>query len=476
MMSKKPLLMQALALVVLMAGCPLSGSAQCIRQDETPVFRTTDNGVYNLYDENAPKFITPVPKGYKAVGISHYGRHGSRYYTGTRFKMAQLEETLVRAENEGILSERGKQILHSYQAILPAISHREGELTQLGRRQHEGIAERMYRQYPGLFTREATVTAWCTLVPRCMESMAAFCEQLARLAPKTPIEEEASARYLGQVSATQEYFLWYNVSSKKPIAALRAPSYNSIDPTSLRDALFTRPILPEKEMRDFTAGLWYIYMSIPGSDIRDTPQACAFRYAVDGKACEAGPGMAPIISDSLWDQLQYAELYTHLSEACGPVLHHSTLNIFMVEAILKLADEDLQGGKPFARLRFGHDTIIMAILKDMGIRGWRKWEACDTLSQEQARKKTEAEWNTSRVPMASNLQMIFYRPKDARSQAPVLFKLMLNESELELPIEAVSGRIYDWETFKAYMAPRIEKGKAEALPYLKYPYPIYTQY
>ena len=95
----------------------------------------------------------------------------------------------------------------------------------------------------------------------------------------------------------------------------------------------------------------------------------------------------------------------------------------------------------------------------MDIRGWRD------LGSDEANLR---EWSLSRIPMASNLQIVFYRKKGA----PILFKMMLNESELELPIGSVTGRIYDWETFKAYMAPRIEKGKTEALPYLKYPYPI----
>ena len=40
------------------------------------------SGLDCLYDLS-PKVSTPVPKGYEAVYISHYGRHGSRYaYTG----------------------------------------------------------------------------------------------------------------------------------------------------------------------------------------------------------------------------------------------------------------------------------------------------------------------------------------------------------------------------------------------------------
>ena len=53
--------------------------------------------------------------------------------------------------------------------------------------------------------------------------------------------------------------------------------------------------------------------------------------------------------------------------------------------------------------------------------------------------------------------------------------MLLNESELELPIPAVCGRTYDWAAFMAYMQPRIREGIARAHSILEYPYPIPRQ-
>ena len=45
------------------------------------------SGLDNVYDMT-PKALTPAPKGYEAVYIGHYGRHGSRYaYTDKTYTL-----------------------------------------------------------------------------------------------------------------------------------------------------------------------------------------------------------------------------------------------------------------------------------------------------------------------------------------------------------------------------------------------------
>ena len=479
--------MRWLVLPVLLFVGTGSLSAQSVRQDEQEVLRKTDGGVYNVYDADAPKVITPVPDGYTVTGISHYGRHGSRYCTDSyRETASHLEEM----HQQGILSERGEQVYESFKALVPSLAGREGELVQLGRRQHQGIAARMYRNHPALFTTDANLSARSTLVPRCIESMGAFCEQLARLCPEVEIPQEASMYYLGEVSAMQEYVYFYDVDYKKQSKQLKKEWEKKILHTdSFREMLCGDKKEDANHMRDLARQLRNIYLSLPYVDDCDARAVEAFRYAIDGvSGTETGmrPVQVPLFDDETWRQLGDVTKSRHLVEAYYPTLHHSVMNIFMIDRIMRMVDEDLAAGKPFVRLRFGHDTILMATLKDFGVRGWRVWEACDTLTQEQAMWKTLGELSMSRIPMAANLQMVFYRrDKDSRQFASVfassqnapevLFKMLLNESELELPIPAVCGRIYDWSVFKAYMAPRIEKGKSRAQPFLKYPYPIPRQ-
>ncbi len=60
-----------------------------------------------------------------------------------------------------------------------------GDLSQLGVREHRGIAERMLRSFP---------YSHSTVVPRCIISMAANNERLKELNPEIEITREATAK------------------------------------------------------------------------------------------------------------------------------------------------------------------------------------------------------------------------------------------------------------------------------------------
>ena len=555
-------------------------SAQCIRQDEQAVLRKTDAGSFNVYDADAPKVITPVPDGYMVVGISHYGRHGSRYCTDDYREILPMFEEMHKAK---CLSERGEQVYASYKALMPFVAGRDGELVQLGRRQHAGIAERMVSAYPSLFTSDAILTARSTLVPRCIESMGAFCEQVARMRPDVLINQEAaSSYYLGEVSAMQDYVYYYNIKNyKEPGKKLKKEweqKLLQVDgfermlcDVSKRNSSAYRKVVKDKNLKKIARCLRNTYFTLPFADDCDPRAIRDFLYAIDGgdpavvptsfsigseygvdapvPACaavsgaglsgtgvsgtgasgarvsgaavsgsgvsgaapispEGRPVLPPLFDDQTWMQLGRVEASRHIAELGHSIVYHGVINIFMVDRILRMAEEDLASGKAFVRLRFGHDSILQAFLVDCGIRGWQVWESCDTLTRDQAMNKTLDHWCLSRIPMASNLQIVFYRRNGAGEQgiaaaaaasaasaastastaaataasvapgqaAPeVLFKMLLNESELELPIPAVCGRTYDWAAFMAYMQPRIREGIARAHSILEYPYPIPRQ-
>ena len=71
-----------------------------------------------------------------------------------------------------------------------------GDLTPLGVRQHRGIAERMFQNYPEVFKGSPALSARSTVVLRCVLSMDAFCERLKELNPALQIRREACARYM----------------------------------------------------------------------------------------------------------------------------------------------------------------------------------------------------------------------------------------------------------------------------------------
>lgn len=105
------------------------------------------------------------------------------------------------------------------------------------------------------------------------------------------------------------------------------------------------------------------------------------------------------------------------------------------------AEEALtQGSQLAADFRFGHDTGLLPLVATMGIKGMDK-----KLSAYHAHEY----WSSSEfIPMASNLQMVFYKNK----KGDILVKLLYNEKETAIPaIKPDLGPYYDWSALRQYL-------------------------
>ena len=131
---------------------------------------------------NPSGHITPAPEGYEPFYVSHYGRHGARYMTDDdayRYVIGKMDTAQVR----GWLTEQGREVLVRLKAAADNAYHRDGDLTQLGGRQHRAIAHRLCANYPSLLMQPITVKAYSSAVRRCMLSMAYFCQELISMNP-----------------------------------------------------------------------------------------------------------------------------------------------------------------------------------------------------------------------------------------------------------------------------------------------------
>ena len=61
--------------------------------------------------------------------------------------------------------------------------------------------------------------------------------------------------------------------------------------------------------------------------------------------------------------------------------------------------------------------------------------------------------------MASNIQIIFYRPKKGET-GDILVKAMLNEREVSLPIQTDQYPYYKWADLRKYYMDKIAKYEA----------------
>ena len=124
-------------------------SGQAIRED---IAKNPDlaGGIYTAYTVTE-QHATPAPRGYKPFYISHYGRHGSRYHTAQK-KYDIPAVLLEQAAKDGKLTDLGLDLMRRIRIIADDAHMRAGDLSPRGEREHRGIAERMAKAYPQVFS------------------------------------------------------------------------------------------------------------------------------------------------------------------------------------------------------------------------------------------------------------------------------------------------------------------------------------
>ena len=144
---------------------------------------------YPYQQEACP--LTKSPKGYKPFYISHYARHGSRYYWNDKL-YKELDTLLTAAHSRQQLTAEGEAFYQKFEAAKQELMTGVSELTQLGWEQHQGIARTMYNRFPEVFKKGGNVLAVSSLSGRCVLSMSAFCQELVQCNPKIEIREQSS--------------------------------------------------------------------------------------------------------------------------------------------------------------------------------------------------------------------------------------------------------------------------------------------
>ena len=83
------------------------------------ILKSASNYYAYPYLEAAAPALTPAPEGYVPFHINHYGRHGSRWLIDPKQYQLPVDQLAI-AERNGMLTERGKQVLAQLRDILAA--------------------------------------------------------------------------------------------------------------------------------------------------------------------------------------------------------------------------------------------------------------------------------------------------------------------------------------------------------------------
>lgn len=376
-------------------------------------------GVYHSY-EFGEIHDTPAPKGYKPFYISHYGRHGSRRHLGRAAEEAY--KYMEAAREAGILTEEGLRLSDDVRTIHAQYEGMTGELSIQGGKEHATLARRMYARFPQAFRGRGRMEVYCqaSTIPRCLLSMAFFTGALKDEAPRLQFDYITGEKYLEMLSHD-----YYDRESYRPAqveivdSILRA----RIDPSRIMKAWFKEGPETDAVISNPYRIMYYAFLYAAGcQDIRYEVEMDLFPYFTEEEQIALYTYLNDRIYSSYGNSLEFGDHITWAAQWC-------------LRDIVERADKALEARSSMvADLRFGHDSglLPLAALMGLGEVGARYPVADAHLYY--------PTWKY--IPMASNLQLIFYRNR----QGDILVKALYNERETAIEaVPAFEGPYYRWK-------------------------------
>lgn len=408
--------------------CPLSISVAFAQTSKKEIFgdiyRTGSN--YFAYPGPKAKALTKAPEGYVPFYISHYGRHGSRYMSNNEYYVTAINK-LDTAQQMGILSDLGKQVLGKLRIGYADAWHRDGDLSKLGAKQHHDIAHRIYERFPELLSQPLKIDAKASTSRRVMLSMFNFCQELQSMNPALEITMDASKhdfRYVVEDLTIQPPVTPESEAYEKERSAIFEGAHN---PARLMASLFTDVQKAETFVngRDLMEALYNV-----AEDLQNVP--------------ELGIELIDVFTkDELFNMWQGYNagwlLNTGLVPGSTPYYLQQKE---VLDSIVSTADKVILAGVPTATLRFSHDSSVLPLTYLLGLK--------EAVGASTDIKNLYKSCSIDKIiPMAANIQIIFYR-KDGSED--ILVKFLLNENETTVPaLKPATGPYYHWKDVRTYL-------------------------
>ena len=375
-------------------------------------------GPFHTYTYTAQK-DTPAPKGYKPFYISHVGRHGSRCLADSDPSYAPVVEKMEQCLERKLLTRKGEKLLEDMKVLAKMQDANLAQITEIGAREHREIAARMYKRFRPVWTNRSRREVHCksTTVQRCILSMTNSTNELKGLNPKLDFSYEAGIEVARNIRPDTSLFHPVN----KPVKIrTRAHFHRVFNPDEFYSRVFFNPEAAKAVTGDpkfFCLGVYDLWKDAQcaGMDKFD-----ARDYFSAAELCD----LLCLTADR-WYEV-FSSFADPASPACGIVNG-------LLSDILNGAQEALDDGKVCAHLRYTHDSALMPLFFKLGLENYPLG-----LSREKAREL----WSPTEImPMATNIQIVFYSKKECEP----LVKLLFNERETRLVgLEPVQGPYYKW--------------------------------
>lgn len=412
------------------AGCALSFSqhvmSQCSVKDEIALTPEKSGGIYYAYPVTRDS-MPELPKGYSPFLISHYGRHGSRWLI-KEWQYSAVLRHLEKAREMGVITKTGIETYEKVLELAHKAKGKAGALSQIGEKQHREIAERLFSRFPSLFSPGTRLNALSSTEPRCILSMAAFCERLKELQPSLSIHRSADPGNMD--------FISFSTPAAKDFCSDSAywqNGFRMFRDSVVKAARLTKAVLGYED--NSPSGLYFM------KNLHD--------IAVSTQNVDPTCHLLSLFTDDelfdLWQSLNYSmyvkHAYASISNGLGPSCAASLLSHFIVEADSAVDAHKKDPLSSRVTLRFGHDSALIRLMALMHINGF-------ATSESVPQNYCEAWQDFRAAPMAANIQLILF----ANESGHIIAMLRHNESPVGFPIQSfdTEGLLYDWDSLRNY--------------------------
>ena len=414
-----------------------SVKAQIIKRDQVNAdnLKKMAGSVYAYQAPTEP--LTPAPKGFKPVYLTHFGRHGSRFLDNAS-NYDRPYNILKEADDAGALTDFGKDVLRRLEIIRAEADQRAGDLTPKGMQQHRDIARRMVENYPELFTNDKIIMARSTTSHRVLVSEYSALMQILRMRPKIKTDYDSS-NHDEPWMYTEDKAV--SAHKRKISAAVSEFNQRHTHPERLMSVLFKDPEYIK------TAG---------GRDQSGSLYSSLYDVASYAQGSDPGVDLDDVFTYDEWYDLflmnnmrWYSQAgFSPLTDNVIPYGHCVTLQNF-----IDFADEALAGNGVSVMLRYGHEVTLMSFFSLLDLNG--SGYSTDDLDS------VADHWAAYNLAyMGGNVQWVFFRDK----KGEVIVKFLLNEQEATLPesvpfYEDAKGKeqrpYYRWEDVKKFYLAKI---------------------
>ena len=375
--------------------------------------------------------LTAAPAGYEPFYIDHYGRHGSRWLTNSRYYERPCQE-LTKAKEAGMLNLQGELLLRQLSKVNETSLNRAGDLSDEGALQHQEIAQRMFDNFPNVFAGDARIDARSTVIIRCILSMQNETMRLRSLNPDLRITTDASYHDM--------YYMGWGYGEDTLANDLR----KSVDHIS--NEMYDKHLDPKRFMSQLVNDTAWAAANMNGRQLmRDVFDVAG---SLQGHNYFDDINLYHYFSSSeifeLW-RLKNIYWYIHWANAPQNGNRMPFIERALLRDMIEKADNAIATGECGASLRFGHETCVLPLACLMELDSVNY--SCDDL---ETLHEHWQDYNT--IPKACNIQMIFYRPVGTQGNPAddILVKVLLNEHEAILPVKAVNGPYYRWSDLRRY--------------------------